>query len=47
LAMGKRIERMRSTLRRYFRMAGDPIPYDAKSGYCCQFKVGCSRSFEK
>jgi hypothetical protein len=46
MAMGKRIERMRKTLKTHFQIASDPIPKDPPSGYCCRFKIGCAGSFQ-
>jgi hypothetical protein len=47
IAMMKRIERMRETLRRHFGISSDPIPLDANQGYCCRFHITCASSFEK
>jgi hypothetical protein len=47
IAMVKRIERMRETLRRHFGISSDPIPLDSKQGYCCRFHIRCAPSFEK
>jgi hypothetical protein len=47
IAMGKRIERMRQRLKEHFQITSDPLPHDPVRGYCCQFKIGCARSFEK
>ena len=46
LRMGKRIERLRQTLRSHFQISSDPIVLDRDRGYCCQFKIGCSPSFK-
>ena len=47
IAMGKRIERLRATLRHHFEIVSDPIPLDSKRGYCCRFHIRCAPSFHK
>lgn len=42
----KRIQRLRQALKHQFGIAGDPIRFDSQRGYQCQFKIGCSPSFE-
>ena len=46
LGMGKRIGRMRQTLKTHFQITSDPLPWDAVKGYCCRFKIGCAQSFK-
>jgi hypothetical protein len=47
IAMAKRIERIRKSLRDHFRIGSDPIPLDSTRGYCCRFSIRCAPSFEK
>jgi len=47
IAMAKRIERMRRTLRQHFGIPSDPVPLDPVRGYCCRFQIGCAASFGK
>jgi hypothetical protein len=42
----KRIQEIRKTLRRYFDITGDPIPFIDGTGYQARFKIGCSPSFD-
>jgi len=46
IAMGKRIERLRATLGKYFKIVSDPIPLDSNRGYCCRFHIKCAPSFD-
>jgi len=46
IAMGKRIERTRKTLKDHFHITSDPIPLDKGRGYHCRFKIGCAPSFQ-
>ena len=47
IAMGKRIERLRATLRQHFGISSDPIPLDSNRGYCCRFHIRCAPSFHR
>ncbi len=47
IAMAKRIERMRKTLRRHFGIASDPVPLDPAKGYISRFQIRCAPSFGK
>ncbi len=47
IAMGKRIERLRATLRHHFGISSDPVPLDSNSGYGCRFHIRCAPSFDK
>ena len=46
LGMGKRIGRMRQTLKTHFQITSDPLPRNDVRGYCCRFKIGCAPSFK-
>ncbi|MGA2581084.1 MAG: hypothetical protein ABSH24_34400 [Bryobacteraceae bacterium] len=46
IKMGKRIERVRKTLMKYFRIPSDPITLDPPKGYRCRFKIGCHSAFK-
>src|ERR1017187_3897558 len=46
IGMGKRIERIRHTLKTHFQITSDPVGKDAK-GYHCLFKIGYAPSFDK
>jgi hypothetical protein len=41
----KRVQEIRKTLRGYFNIASDPIPFVEGTGYRACFKIGCSPSF--
>jgi hypothetical protein len=46
VAFGKRVERLRDRLKKHFEVSTDPLVLKPESGYTCQFKINCARSFE-